>query len=401
MTLATLPATIDRRIDPWRTSHLDRPAVRFIVHVVEMIVVMLVGMAVTDLAVGPLYAALGYRDPMRQLPLASVLVMAAQMTGPMALWMRLRGHPSRHILEMSIAMIAPAAALIAAAAGGLVANDVVHAWYHPAMYLAMVGQMALRRNDHASHTTAAVASRKESQMSASATVLHRAIDTNRWVPRLGALAGLVGLPLQVLVSSFHPGRTDPNDSAAVFLEYAAAPGWTLVHIGQFFGTLLITLGLLAIYRSLAPERGLTGALSLTAGVALAVVLAVFAVQMAVDGVALKHAIDAWVAAAPADRSATFAVAESVRWLEKGLSAFFHLANGTALLTLGAAMATSSVYPRLVGLLGVAAGVGFLGGGVTTAHTGFSAAASGTLSSTLPFLVAFVVSASVAMWRRSR
>ncbi|GAA3510714.1 hypothetical protein [Georgenia daeguensis] len=47
------------------------------------------------------------------------------------------------------------------------------------------------------------------------------------------------------------------------------------------------------------------------------VAAVFAVQMAVDGVALKGAVDTWVNAAEADRQAAFVAAEAVRWTEKG------------------------------------------------------------------------------------
>ena len=237
-------------------------------------------------------------------------------------------------------------------------------------------------------------------MSAHAALSLPAADVNPWLLRIGAVAGVVGIPLQVVVSSFHPARIAPNDSAAVFLEYAASSSWTLVHIGQFFATLVITLGFIVLARSLVGARGLGGAFAVVGATALGVVIAVFAVQMALDGVALIRAIEAWLAAPPADKAATFAVAESVRWLEKGLSGFFHLANGTAILALGASILASGVYHRAIGLVGIAAGFGFLGGGVSTTHTGFSAEASQTLSISLLLVVVFIASASISMWLRS-
>ena len=101
--------------------------------------------------------------------------------------------------------------------------------------------------------------------------------------------------------------------------------------------------------------------------------------MAVDGVVLREAIRAWVDATGTAREATaFDIAETVRWLEKGLSGFFHLANGTALLTLGLSIAVSGGYHRLIGVAGIVAGLGFLSGGYATAHTGFSPEAGSVL-----------------------
>jgi hypothetical protein len=127
---------------------------------------------------------------------------------------------------------------------------------------------------------------------------------------------------------------------------------------------------------------------------------VFAVQMAVDGVALRGSIDAWLAAPPAQRDAAFLVANAIRDLEKGLSGFFHLLNGLALLTLGTAVASSRIYPRWLGIFGVLAGVGFMSGGVVTAHTGFSPEAGTVLSPALIAGLVFVVGTCMSMARRS-
>lgn len=56
-------------------------------------------------------------------------------------------------------------------------------------------------------------------------------------------------------------------------------------------------------------------------------VSVFAVNMAIDGVALKRAVDAWVAAPPAEKPARFAAAEIVRWLEWGANSFVQILFG--------------------------------------------------------------------------
>lgn len=220
---------------------------------------------------------------------------------------------------------------------------------------------------------------------------------DRRILRLGALSGVVGVIVEFAAGTLHPGHVQPNDSVAVFQEYAASSVWTNVHIAQFVGGFLVAIALIILAASM-PRTGVSGALAFVAGVAGVLVAAVFAVQMAVDGVALKWTIDAWLAAAPADRPAALFVAESVRDLEKGLSGFFHLLNGTTLLTVGASIAAGRAYPRALGWLGIVAGVGFIAGGVATAHTGFSPASGELLSPAALVGIVFLVGAAVTMWR---
>jgi hypothetical protein len=122
--------------------------------------------------------------------------------------------------------------------------------------------------------------------------------------------------------------------------------------------------------------------------------------MAVDGVALKATIDAWVNATdPTAKEVAFQMAEGVWSIEKGLSGFFHLVNGVTLLTLGLSVAIGRAYPRWLGWAGAASGVGFVIGGVLTAHTGFSPIAGTVLLGPLALLVVFLVGLSITMWRR--
>ena len=67
--------------------------------------------------------------------------------------------------------------------------------------------------------------------------------------RLGALLGGIGVLLQVPMDRLHPHHAAPNDSAAAFHEYAASQDWTIVHIGQWLGMLLIVFGLVSLAAS--------------------------------------------------------------------------------------------------------------------------------------------------------
>jgi hypothetical protein len=225
----------------------------------------------------------------------------------------------------------------------------------------------------------------------------RAATTDPRVLRSAVVAAVLGFGLQLVASAQHPTRVDPNDSAAVFVEYAASSAWTLIHLGQFVGGLLVAVSLVQIGRSL-PRDGIAGALASIGSIAAIVWASIFGVQMAVDGVALKATIDAWLAAPAGSADAAFLVAEGVRSIEKGLSALFILTNGVTLLALGLAVAAGRTYAPWLGWFGTAAGLGFIAGGVTTAHTGFSAEAASVIGSAQVPALVFLFGTAVAMWR---
>jgi hypothetical protein len=217
------------------------------------------------------------------------------------------------------------------------------------------------------------------------------------VLRFGALAATAGFVLQLVASAWHPGSAPPNDSELAFHEYAMSSTWEIVHIGQFVGGLLVAIALVAISRAVG-RGGMAGGLAMIGGTAAVVWAAILAVQLAVDGVALKATIDSWLAAAPSDRQAAFLVADGVRAIEKGLSSFFLLVNGLSLFALGMAVSIGRRFPRPLGWFGVAAGVGYLAGGVVAAYTGFSPEAEGILGSALLPSIVFLAVLSIAMWR---
>lgn len=135
-----------------------RSIARFAGHYVEMVVAMLVGMAVLGIPVDAIASAQGVDDLYHQLPALGAVVMTAIMTGPMALWMAVRGHDRRMIAEMSLAMIAPAIALILVSWIGLLTASSIPMLTDPLMYVSMLAVMLARwrmyaglGHDHGAH----------------------------------------------------------------------------------------------------------------------------------------------------------------------------------------------------------------------------------------------------------
>jgi hypothetical protein len=122
--------------------------------------------------------------------------------------------------------------------------------------------------------------------------------------------------------------------------------------------------------------------------------------MAVDGVALKAAVDAWVSATgTAERDAAYLVAESVRSVEKGLSALFNVTNGVTMLSLAVGLALTGRSRWLV-WIAVVAGLGLVAVGVVTARTGFSHEATALMLPTTAAVAVFAMGMAVTAWRRT-
>lgn len=214
--------------------------------------------------------------------------------------------------------------------------------------------------------------------------------------------GAVALPLAIIVilvsEIFHPAREDPMDNPAVFREYANSNLWTTVHLGEYFGFLLLLGGLVALYYSVRARPG-TGA-GLTPFAAAVTTAASFTVLQAVDGIALKRAVDAWVSAPAAQKPAAFAAAEAVRWIEIGMNVLSYFLAGLTLFLYGLATALGSVYPRWAGLIAAVLGAAFMyNGAVVVAYQGFVPSIIKLVGLLLLAVWAFIMAA--LMWRKGR
>ena len=171
--------------------------------------------------------------------------------------------------------------------------------------------------------------------------------------RLAGALLLGGFLLNAVVTmAWHPSGEE-DDHPRIFSEYAQSDGWVATHLGQYVGVLLALAGLLVLAGVL--RRG-APSLALFAVVATIITAASWTVLQALDGVALKEAVDAWVAASEPEKASRFYNAETVRWLEWGFQSYFRVAFGLALLLLGAALLTSRCVAAWLGVVAVVAGL---------------------------------------------
>jgi hypothetical protein len=215
--------------------------------------------------------------------------------------------------------------------------------------------------------------------------------------RVGAVALALSVPVLVVAEIFHPSREDPMDNPAVFREYANSDVWTAVHLGEYFGFLLLLGGLVGLYYSVGTRPG-AGAGLAPFGLAAAVTAAAsFTVLQAVDGIALKRAVDNWVSVPAAQKPSAFAAAEAVRWVEMGMNGLSYFLVGLTLLLFGLAIALGSIYPRWAGLIAALSGVALMYNGVIeVAFEGFVGSIIKLVGLALLALWAFVM--GVLMWR---
>jgi len=216
--------------------------------------------------------------------------------------------------------------------------------------------------------------------------------------RIGAIALPLGIILLVVSTAMHPSREDAMDNLAVFMEYAQSDSWIAVHLAQWFAALLIIGGLVALYYSITTKPEADAAVA-RFGLAAAVLTAASVTMLqAVDGVALKWAVDAW-AGAPADQEvAAFAATEALRWTEYSLQSFSNILLGFTLILYGLAIALGTVYPRWLGWVAVGSGVAWITHGLMVPYIGLFDSIPRGVAQVLMYLWAFIM--AVLMWRNS-
>jgi hypothetical protein len=191
---------------------------------------------------------------------------------------------------------------------------------------------------------------------------------------------------------------DPNEPVAAFTEYAADPWWVASHLAQLAGVAAMVAAVLVLTEQLEASGRLCGA-RIAAGGAIAS-LALTAALQAVDGVALKHMVDAWAAAPAAQKEVAFHAALAVRRVEIGLASMVSLLFGLTVTGYGIALLVDHTYPKWIGGLAIVGGVPTMVAGVVMAYTGFSGLAMALSMPAGYILVVWMVTLGVLMWRRS-
>ncbi len=190
----------------------------------------------------------------------------------------------------------------------------------------------------------------------------------RWMFRIGGYAAVAGAVVGLVGNLIHPETSGPGDPEATARVVADSQIWVPLHFALAVAFILMLLGLVAIHDSIT--GGLAGALA-RLGLASAVVgTAIGVIVVSLDGFAAKHLADAW-SSAPADARAgaltSFRADDSINFaLLSPLNLVF---AGFTFVLFGLAVAASDVYPRWLGWIVAAGGVGGAVSGLIQAYLG--------------------------------
>jgi hypothetical protein len=194
---------------------------------------------------------------------------------------------------------------------------------------------------------------------------------NHTVLRLSATLLFIGLALSVSMQFPHPPGGATHE--ATFDNYAASRDWAAIHLGQFVGEVILLAGLLVLFFALNLPAGTPRWMGFFGATAAGVALALAAVLYAVDGVALKQAVDAWASAPAAEQATRFASAETIRWLEWGTNSYWEFMRGFAFVLFAITIVWTARVPRPVGYLMGVSGLAFILMGWSVGTNGFTTA----------------------------
>jgi len=214
--------------------------------------------------------------------------------------------------------------------------------------------------------------------------------------RLAATLVVIGALFYEVVNLFHVGGA--NNDAAAFRALGNSSIWTAVHVGQFFGSALITAGVLALSSALNLAGGMPMLVNRIGAAALVASLALSGVVYAVDGVALKQAADAWLRAPAAEKTARFAGAETIRWLEWGVRSYSNYTFGLGLVLVAIAIVWTARISRPIGYLIGLNGLANFALGWTTGSEGFSSTTGIAFNVVAFSLAAWMIWLLIVAWR---
>jgi hypothetical protein len=200
----------------------------------------------------------------------------------------------------------------------------------------------------------------------------------------GLLVG--GFLVNLVVTVFHPSGGE-DDHQAIFTKYADSDAWVAIHLGQFVGVLIALAGLLALYRALTLHRDVSVLARFAAGATIATAAAL-AVLQAVDGVALKQAVEAWTDASGSQKSIRFENAETLRWLEWGVQSYFRVLLGFSFVLYGVAIVATRLVAAWLGWLAVLVGALSAAIGIDVGYSGLESGFQDAVG--VAFLLAIVL-----------
>ena len=175
--------------------------------------------------------------------------------------------------------------------------------------------------------------------------------------------------------------------------------WAAIHLGQFVCMAVLIAGLLVLFFALNVSEGTPRWLGFFGAISAGVALALAGVLYAVDGVALKQSVDAWVSAPTAEQTARLASAEAIRWLEWGTNSYWNFMQGLALVLFAVVIVWTARVPRPIGYLMGLSGLAFIVLGWLVGTKGFTSANTVPTYAGYGFLFALTIWLLIVAWRR--
>jgi hypothetical protein len=225
------------------------------------------------------------------------------------------------------------------------------------------------------------------------------MPSDKHLGRIGGISAIVGVVVLFAATMLHPMDAHPGDAPAAFAEYALDRFWVATHFGQLLGVVLIVTGLVALSWKL--RAGHAGVWALLACLAAVASVSLAGALQAVDGVALKFAVDRWSASAEGARAVAFEAAYAVRQVEVGLASLMGAFFGLTILLYGIALVLSPVAPSWLGVFGALAGVATVISSVLQAHTGFSDVAMATSMPSSLLVLVWSICVGIFLLRTTR
>ena len=201
------------------------------------------------------------------------------------------------------------------------------------------------------------------------------------------VAGWVLLGITSVV--LHPGGAATFE--ATFGNYAASGDWAAVHLGEFVGTALFIGGLLVLFFALDVPRGPGRWLAFFGAASAGVTLVLAAVLYAVDGVALKQAVDAWASAPASGKATSYSGVLAIRWMEWGTTSYQDFMWGLTLVLFATTIVVTARITRAIGYLMGLSGLAWLVVGWLIGTRGFTSA------NALPQEAFFVLTTAWIVW----
>jgi hypothetical protein len=185
-------------------------------------------------------------------------------------------------------------------------------------------------------------------------------DNRYFLAKVGSAAAILGSLCAAIGNILHP-ITPRDDPLGVAQVIADSDTWTAIHLVIIVGTLLMLGGLIGLRYTI--ERGLPGALVRLGVYAATVGTTIGLITVALDGVVAKQLANAWARAPAVEQPLALALVSTNETLNFGLAGLFNSTfAGVPYILFGLAIALGDTYPRWLGWLAVAAGLGSIGAG---------------------------------------